>query len=109
MRDGPPASASMNAAGRKRGADRSGGTMRVRRRRETDSAAETRGQRAGWFARDALPHLAQLYPAAATSRLHRGRRQLRDLLQDSPATRRRATKAPCRDTPPGTADAGRPR
>ena len=32
-----------------------------------------------------------------TSRLHRDRRQLRDLLQDSAATRRRATMAPRRD------------
>ena len=44
-----------------------------------------------------------------TSRLHRGRRQLRDLLQDSAATRRRATMAPRRDALLGTADAGRPR
>lgn len=185
--------------------------MPVRRRREADSAAETPGQRAARFERDALPHLAQLYPAAlrltrnradaedlvqdtftrayasfgqfepgtnlrawlyriltnrfltsyrnrrrdpvpaaeiqdwplapaayrpssglepadgegyackeiaritgtpigtVTSRLHRGRRQLRDLLQDSAATHRRATMAPRRDALPGTADAGRPR
>lgn len=44
-----------------------------------------------------------------TSRLHRGRRQLRDLLQDSAATRRRATMAPRRDALLETADAGRPR
>jgi len=44
-----------------------------------------------------------------TSRLHRGRRQLRDLLQDSAAMRRPATLAPRRDVLPGTADAGRPR
>ena len=44
-----------------------------------------------------------------TSRLHRGRRQLRDLLQDRAATRRTVTTAPRRDALLGTADAGRPR
>ena len=45
-----------------------------------------------------------------TSRLHRGRRQLRLIcLQDSAATRRPATMALRRDAVPGTADAGRPR
>ncbi len=44
-----------------------------------------------------------------TSRLQRGRRQLRDLLQDCAATRRPATMAPARDALRVTADAGRPR
>jgi RNA polymerase sigma-70 factor (ECF subfamily) len=232
----------MNGAGRQRRADRSGGTMPVRRRREADSAAETHGQRAARVERDAPLYRDQLYPAAlrltcnradaedlvqdtftrayasfgqfdpgtnlkawlyriltntfitsyrkrrrapvpaaeiqdwqlvdaayrpssglgpadgkvlghlpdprvtralrllpggfriavyladvegfayreiagitrapigtVTSRLHRGRQQLGDLLQDSAATRRRATMAPRRDALPGTADAGRPR
>ena len=43
------------------------------------------------------------------SRLHRGRRQLRDLLQDCAATRRQARMAPARAALPGTAYAGRPR
>jgi RNA polymerase sigma-70 factor (ECF subfamily) len=43
------------------------------------------------------------------SRLHRGRRQLRDLLQDCAATRSPATMAPARDAFPVTAYAGGPR
>jgi RNA polymerase sigma-70 factor (ECF subfamily) len=43
------------------------------------------------------------------SRLYRGRRQLRDLLQDRAATRRPAGTAPRRDSPQGTACPGRPR
>ena len=59
MRDSPPASASMNGARGQRDTDRSGGTMPVRRRQEADSVAETPGQRAARFDRDALPYLAQ--------------------------------------------------
>jgi RNA polymerase sigma-70 factor (ECF subfamily) len=81
MRDNPPASASMNGAGRQRGTDRSGGTMPVRRRREADSAAETPGQRAARFERDALPYLAQLYPAALG--LTRNRADAEDLVQET--------------------------
>ncbi len=43
------------------------------------------------------------------SRLYRGRRRLRDLLQDCAATRSPATMAPTRDAFPVTAYAGRPR
>jgi RNA polymerase sigma-70 factor, ECF subfamily len=39
-------------------------SMPVRRRQEADPAAETPGQRAARFERDALPYLAQLYPTA---------------------------------------------
>jgi RNA polymerase sigma-70 factor (ECF subfamily) len=44
-----------------------------------------------------------------TSRLHRGRRQLRDLLHDYAATRRPATMAPAREGLPVTACPRRPR
>jgi RNA polymerase sigma-70 factor (ECF subfamily) len=44
-----------------------------------------------------------------TSRLHRGRRQLRDLLHDHPATHRPATMAPRREVLPATAYPGRSR
>jgi RNA polymerase sigma-70 factor (ECF subfamily) len=71
----------MNGAGRQRGADRSGETMPVRRRREADSAAETPGHRAARFERDALPYRDQLYPAAL--RLTRNRADAEDLVQDT--------------------------
>ena len=81
MRDSPPASANMNGAGGQSDTDRSGGTMPVRRRREADSAAETPRQRAARFERDALPYLAQLYPAAL--RMTRNRADAEDLAQDT--------------------------
>jgi RNA polymerase sigma-70 factor, ECF subfamily len=71
----------MNGAGRIRGADRSGGTMPVRRRREADSAAETHGQRSARFERDALRFRDQPYPAAL--RLTRNRADAEDLAQDT--------------------------
>ena len=81
MRDSPPASASMNGAGGQSDTDRSGGTMPVRRRQEADPAAETPRQRAARFERDALPYLAQLYPAAL--RMTRNRADAEDLAQDT--------------------------
>ena len=71
----------MNGAGGQSNADRSGGTMPVRRRREADSVAETPRQRAARFERDALPYLAQLYPAAL--HMTRNRADAEDLVQDT--------------------------
>jgi RNA polymerase sigma-70 factor, ECF subfamily len=58
-----------------------GGIMAVRRGREADAVMETPGQRAARFERDALPYLAQLYPAAL--RMTRNRTDAEDLVQET--------------------------
>jgi RNA polymerase sigma-70 factor (ECF subfamily) len=57
------------------------GSMPVRRRQEADPATETPGQRAARFERDALPYLAQLYPAAL--RMTRNPADADDLVQET--------------------------
>ena len=58
-----------------------GGIMPVRRGQEADAVRETPGQRAARFERDALPYLAQLYPAAL--RMTRNRADAEDLVQET--------------------------
>jgi RNA polymerase sigma-70 factor, ECF subfamily len=58
-----------------------GGIMSVRRGQEADAVRETPGQRAARFERDALPYLAQLYPAAL--RMTRNRADAEDLVQET--------------------------
>jgi RNA polymerase sigma-70 factor, ECF subfamily len=58
-----------------------GGIVPVRRGREADAVRETPGQRAARFERDALPYLAQLYPAAL--RMTRNRADAEDLVQET--------------------------
>ena len=57
------------------------GIMPVRRGREADAIREMPGQRAARFERDALPYLAQLYPAAL--RMTRNRADAEDLVQET--------------------------
>jgi len=57
------------------------GIMPVRRGREADAVREMPGQRAARFERDALPYLAQLYPAAL--RMTRNRADAEDLVQET--------------------------
>jgi len=56
-------------------------TMPIRRGKEADAVRETPGQRAARFERDALPYLAQLYPAAL--RMTRNRADAEDLVQET--------------------------